>query len=104
MLREKISDLSSRFLPERTEGWFSTILFRFRDGGEWTCDINDGRLRFTEGRPRDPLSTVLTDEETFDRLFAGEIPLEIAMMTDRFFVDNIVEIFKFQTVFQKRER
>ncbi|MEW6200440.1 MAG: hypothetical protein AB1546_00565 [bacterium] len=99
---EVFRSLKERFCPELTDGWFSTIHFIFTDDGEWTFDVNSGELQITQGLTGEPLSVVKTDVNTFDRVFSGELPLEIPMMADRFDVDNLVEIFKLQTIFKKR--
>jgi hypothetical protein len=96
-----MNSLRDRFLPECTEGWSTTIHVCFANGDAWTLDVDDCALRVTEGRSGEPLSTVTADPEAFDAVFAGRMPLEVALMSDRLAADNIVEIFKLQTVFKK---
>jgi len=102
-ITEIFDSLRERFCTELTEDWFSTIHFVFSDDGNWTFDVNNGQLEIREGLVGEPLSIVKTDKKTFDRVFSGEIPLEMAIMADKFTVDNIVEVFKLQTVFKKRK-
>ena len=103
-LKAIVESLRERFIPERTEGWITLIHFEFEDAGALSLSVEMRELSLEEGLEGDPLSVVRTDLETFDDLFSGRIPLELALMKDRFRTDNLVEIFKLQTVFEKESR
>lgn len=96
-----IASLEERFMPECTEGWLSTIHVVFEGGGEWTLDVENCALRVAQGLRGEALSTVRAQPDTFDAVFSGRLPLEIALMSGRLSTDNLVEIFKLQTVFKK---
>ncbi len=100
-LKTVLESLAERFMPERTTGWISVIHFIFSDAEPVTFEIDYNTLNISEGLQGEPLSTVHTDVETFDKLFAGRVPLELVLMQDRFRTDNLVEIFKLQTVFKR---
>ncbi len=96
-----LESLKSRFLCDRAEGWISLIHFHFEDARPLTFQIEHSELCITEGLEGEPLSEVHTDVETFHKLFTGRMPLELALMQNRLKTDNLIEIFKLQTVFEK---
>ena len=96
-----LKSLERRFLSDRTDGWISVIHFIFNDAEPLTFRIEYNQLQIKEGLDGEPLSTVHTDTATFDCLFAGKAPLELVLMQNRFRTDNLVEIFKLQTVFAR---
>ncbi len=100
-LNAVLQSLERRFLADRTEGWITVIHFVFEDAGPLTFRIEYNQLFVKEGLVGEPLTTVHTDVATFDRLFAGRAPLELVLMQNRFRADNLVEIFKLQTIFAR---
>ncbi len=96
-----LESLQSRFVPDRSEGWISLIHFHFEDAPPLTFRIEHCELSVSEGLEGEPLSEVHTDAETFHKLFSGRLPLELVLMRNRLKTDNLIEIFKLQTVFEK---
>jgi putative sterol carrier protein len=80
--REFFESLESRVDESKTAGMSNSFLFDIDGAGKWKVDVNDGRVRVTEGEA-DADAIISTSEETFTKLINGEQNPTSAYMTGK---------------------
>jgi putative sterol carrier protein len=80
--REFFESLESRVNESKTAGMSNSFLFDIDGAGKWKVDVNDGRVRVTEGEA-DADAIISTSEETFTKLINGEQNPTSAYMTGK---------------------
>lgn len=98
--KKLFSWMKKRFMPERTKGWDSTIHVRLSDGEPFTVDVNRRAMRISDGLVNEPLAQIQTGRDTLLEILRGDVPLDLAIMKGELSADNMVEVFKFITVFE----
>lgn len=98
--KKLIAWMRNRFMPECTRGWDSTIHVRLRDGGAFTVDVRRRKMHISAGLNGAPLAVLDTDCPTLRQVLRGDLPLDIAIMEETLRSDNMIETFKFITVFR----
>jgi hypothetical protein len=88
------------FIPECTKGWDSTIHIILKDAAAMTVDVSRREMKIRAGLEGKPLAVVRTDCETLLSVLRGDEPLDLAVMKDTLSADNMIEVFKFVTVFK----
>lgn len=78
--RAFFATLGRRVDPARAAGLGSTYLFEVKGAGTWFVDTRGDRLSVSEGRRRADC-TISTDEETFERILAGQLDPATALTT-----------------------
>jgi hypothetical protein len=89
-------------MPERTLGWDSTIHLVFTKGGTYTVDVSEQSLSVRSGLKGEPLAVINTYSSVLQSILKGNIPLDIAIMDDTLRSNNMIETFKFVTVFRPK--
>jgi len=69
--REFFEELEGRVDPVRTAGMTNTYLFDVEGAGQWTVDVDDGKVTVTEGGGSAD-TTISTSDENFMRIVRGE--------------------------------
>jgi len=69
--REFFEELEGRVDPVRTAGMTSIYLFDIEGAGQWTVDVDDGKVTVTEGGGSAD-TTISTSDENFMRIVRGE--------------------------------
>jgi putative sterol carrier protein len=80
--REFFEGLESRVDPAKTAGMSNSYLFDIEGAGQWKVDVADGKVTVTEGGG-DADVTISTNEETFEKIAAGEQNPTSAYMTGK---------------------
>ena len=88
------------FLPESASGWESTLHFHLSGEQPATIDFARKKLTASSGLNGEPLAVVNTRSNTLLEILKGETPLDIAIMKGSLDADNMVEVFKFISVFK----
>ena len=80
--REFFDSLESRVDPAKTAGMSNSYLFDIEGAGQWKVDVADGKVTVTEGGG-DAGVTISTNEDTFEKIAAGEQNPTSAYMTGK---------------------
>ena len=92
--------MRKHFMPECAGGWDSTIRILLKEGEDFTVDVKHRKLHISKGLNGEPLAEIQTDLRTLRSILSGDLPLDIAIMNNSISSDNMVETFKFVTVFR----
>ena len=80
--RQFFEELEGRVDPTRAAGLTNTYLFDIKGAGQWTVDVDDGKVTVTEGAgPAD--TTIMATDENFMRLVRREQTPTAAYMRGR---------------------
>jgi putative sterol carrier protein len=97
--REFFESLESRVDQSKTAGMTASYLFDIEGAGQWTVDIDDGKVTVTEGAA-DADTTIQASEQTFERIVAGEQNPTTAYMTGKLKVKgDMGQAMKLQKLF-----
>jgi putative sterol carrier protein len=97
--REFFESLETRVDPSKTAGMTASYLFDIDGAGQWKVDIDDGKVKVTEG-PGDAECTISASEQTFERVVAGEQNATTAYMTGKLKVKgDMGQAMKLQKLF-----
>ena len=69
--REFFQELEGRVDASRAAGVTNTYLFDIEGAGQWTVDVDDGKVTVTEGAGAAD-TTISTSDENFMRIVRGE--------------------------------
>lgn len=92
--------MRKHFMPEYAGEWDSTIHVILKDVENFTVDVKHQKLHISKGLNGDPLAKLESDYGTLKSILRGDLPLDIAIMYDFVRSNNMVETFKFITVFR----
>ena len=81
-VQEFFETLPERVRPERIAGMNNTYAFDIEGAGMWTVAIADGTVAVTEGAGEADC-TFSSNEETFEKIVAGEQNATTAYMTGK---------------------
>ena len=81
-VREFFSGLSSRVDTSKTQGMNNSYLFDIDGAGKWVVDVRDGQVDVQEGGDSADV-TISTNEESFQKIVAGELNPTSAYMTGK---------------------
>ena len=81
-VREFFDGLESRIDRSKTTGMTNSYLFDIDGAGKWKVDVQDGKVKVTEGE-QDADVTITTSEETFEKITSGEQNATSAYMTGK---------------------
>jgi putative sterol carrier protein len=82
-VNEFFEGLSSRVDESKTAGMNNTYRFDVEDAGSWVVDVRDGKVTVTQDGDAEPDVTIVTSEETFQKLVSGEQNPTTAYMTGK---------------------
>jgi putative sterol carrier protein len=80
--REFFETLESRIDPAKTAGMNNSYLFDIDGAGKWKVDVDDGKVRVTEGG-EDADAVIAASDETFQKIASGEQNPTSAYMTGK---------------------
>ena len=80
--REFFETLESRVDPSKTAGMTNSYLFDIDGAGQWNVDVDDGKVKVTEGAGEAD-TTLSASEETFQKIANGEQNATAAYMTGK---------------------
>ena len=80
--REFFETLESRVDPSKTAGMTNSYLFDIDGAGQWKVDVDDGKVKVTEGAGEAD-TTLSASEETFQKIANGEQNATAAYMTGK---------------------
>ena len=87
-------------MPECAAGWDSTIHIVLHGGGTITVDAARRKLNITQDLHGEPLAVIHTDGDTLLSMLRGDLPLDLAVMRETLTTNNMIETFKFISVFK----
>jgi len=103
-LEKMKSWMRRRFVADRCGEWDSTIHIHLKGAGKMTAGFGGGKMRLLSGPRGDPLAVIRSDAVTLKDILRNAVPLELAVMRNELETDNMVEVFKFVTVFRPDAR
>ena len=80
--REFFETLESQVDESKTGGMNNSYLFDIDGAGKWKVEVNDGKVRVSEGG-EDADAVISTSEETFEKIASGEQNPTSAYMTGK---------------------
>jgi putative sterol carrier protein len=80
--REFFETLESRVDPSKTAGMTNSYLFDIDGAGQWKVDVDDGKVKVTEGAGEAD-TTLSASEETFQKIANGEQNATAAYMAGK---------------------
>ena len=80
--REFFEGLEARVDGAKTAGMTNSYVFDIEGAGTWKVDVDDGKVTVTEGGG-DADATISANEETFQKIAAGEQNATTAYMTGK---------------------
>ena len=97
--REFFETLEERVDPAKAAGLRNSYLFDVDGAGRWRVEVEDGRVRVTEGGEAADC-TIATSAETFERIAARELNATTAYMTGKLKVTgDMAAAMKLQNLF-----
>ena len=80
--KEFFESLETRVDPSRTAGMNAKYLFDIEGAGRWTVKVDDGKVTVSEG-DESADCTIISSQETFQRIVDGELNPTSAYMTGK---------------------
>ena len=97
--REFFETLESRVDPSKAAGLTATYLFEIEGAGNWTVDVDDGKVSVSENGA-DADCTISTTSETFMKIARGEQNPTAAYMSGKLKVKgDMGQAMKLQKLF-----
>jgi putative sterol carrier protein len=97
--REFFETLESRVNPAKAAGLTATYRFEIDGSGDWTVDVDDGKVSVTENGG-DADTTISTSSETFMKIARGEQNPTAAYMSGKLKVKgDMGQAMKLQKLF-----
>ncbi|HKD32682.1 MAG TPA: SCP2 sterol-binding domain-containing protein [Gaiellaceae bacterium] len=97
--REFFETLASRVNPAKAAGLTATYRFEIDGSGDWTVDVDDGKVSVTENGG-DADTTISTSSETFMKIARGEQNPTAAYMSGKLKVKgDMGQAMKLQKLF-----
>ena len=81
-VQEFFVNLESSADASKTAGMSNSYVFDVEDAGQWTVDVDDGKVAVTEGGG-DADVVISTSQETFEKIVAGDVNPTSAYMTGK---------------------
>ncbi|MCY7329810.1 MAG: SCP2 sterol-binding domain-containing protein [Saprospiraceae bacterium] len=98
-VKEFLYALPAKVQPEAVEGVSTLFHFDVEGSGQYTVQINDGKMEVSEGLTGDPSCKVSTSAENFSKLISGDLNPMMAMMTGKLKISNPGEMLKYAKMF-----
>ncbi len=98
-VKKFLFDLPQKASPEALEGLSTIFHFDIADSGQYTVQVNDGKLSVREGFEGEPNCKVSTSAESFGKLLSGDLNPMMAMMTGKLKISNPGEMLKYAKMF-----
>lgn len=98
-VKEFILSLPAKVKPEVLEGQNTLFHFDIKDAGQFTVKVADGKLDISEGFQGEPVCTVNTSADAFEKILKGDLNPMMAMMTGKLKISNPPEMLKYAKIF-----
>ncbi|MEO6036936.1 MAG: SCP2 sterol-binding domain-containing protein [Saprospiraceae bacterium] len=98
-VKDFLFSLPEKVQPEVIEGLSTLFHFDIADSGQYTLQLNDGKLEVSEGLSGEPTCKVSTSAANFSKLIAGDLNPMMAMMTGKLKISNPGEMLKYAKIF-----
>ncbi|HOY04967.1 MAG TPA: SCP2 sterol-binding domain-containing protein [Saprospiraceae bacterium] len=98
-VKEFLFSLPAKIKPEVVEGISTLFHFDIADAGEFTAQIDNGKMTVTEGLTGEPNCKVSTSADNFRKLLSGDLNPMMAMMTGKLKISNPGEMLKYAKMF-----
>ena len=81
-VQEFFANLESNADASKTAGMSNSYVFDVEDAGQWTVDVDDGKVTVTEGGG-DADVVISASRDTFEKIVAGDVNPTSAYMTGK---------------------
>ncbi len=98
-VKEFLFSLPAKVKPEAVEGLSTLFHFDIADSGQFTVQLDNGKMEVSEGFSGDPSCKVTTSTESFQKLLSGDLNPMMAMMTGKLKISNPGEMLKYAKMF-----
>ena len=98
-VKEFLYALPEKVQPEAVEGVSTLFHFDVEGSGQYTVQINDGKMDVSDGLTGEPSCKVATSAENFSKLISGDLNPMMAMMTGKLKISNPGEMLKYAKMF-----
>ena len=98
-VKEFLFSLPAKVKPEAVEGLSTLFHFDITDSGQFTVQLDNGKMNVSEGFSGDPTCKVTTSTESFQKLLSGDLNPMMAMMTGKLKISNPGEMLKYAKMF-----
>jgi putative sterol carrier protein len=98
-VKEFLFSLPAKVKPEAVEGLSTLFHFDIADAGQFTVQLDNGKMNVSEGFSGDPSCKVTTSTESFQKLLSGDLNPMMAMMTGKLKISNPGEMLKYAKMF-----
>ncbi len=98
-VKEFLFSLPAKVKPEAVEGLSTLFHFDIADAGQFTVQLDNGKMDVSEGFSGEPSCKVTTSTESFQKLLSGDLNPMMAMMTGKLKISNPGEMLKYAKMF-----
>lgn len=98
-VKKFLFDLPNKANPDVLEGMSTLFHFDVAGAGQFTVQLENGKLSVSEGFSGEPSCKVTTSAESFSKLLSGDLNPMMAMMTGKLKITNPGEMLKYAKVF-----
>ena len=98
-VKQFLFDLPEKVNPAAIEGLSSSFHFDVANAGQFTVNLDNGKLDVVEGLTGDPKCKVAASAETLSKLLSGDLNPMMAMMTGKLKISNPGEMMKYAKIF-----
>ncbi|MEO6760163.1 MAG: SCP2 sterol-binding domain-containing protein [Saprospiraceae bacterium] len=98
-VKEFLFSLPEKVSPDAIEDISTLFHFDIADAGQYTVQIDDGKMAVSEGLQGEPSCKVSTSAANFSKLITGDLNPMMAMMTGKLKISNPGEMLKYAKMF-----
>ncbi len=98
-VKKFLFDLPQKASPDALEGLSTIFHFDIGESGQFTVQVDDGKMNVTEGLTGEANCKVTTSAESFSKLISGDLNPMMAMMTGKLKISNPGEMLKYAKMF-----
>jgi NAD(P)-dependent dehydrogenase (short-subunit alcohol dehydrogenase family)/acyl dehydratase/putative sterol carrier protein len=95
--------MGESFCPEKAAGWKAAILWKVGGAGDYTVEVEGGKVSTREGAPEKPSCTVKLSAETLIGMVSGKVNPQKAFMEGKIAADNLSDMIKFGAAFDLKK-
>lgn len=97
--KEFLFSLPQKVAPEAIEGHNTLFHFNIADSGQYSVEINDGKMAVSEGLSGTPTCKVEISAQNLSKLLSGDLNAMMAMTMGKLKISNIGEMLKYAKIF-----
>lgn len=98
-IKDFLFSLPEKVRPEAVEGLSSLFHFDIAEAGQFTVQLDNGKLSVSEGFSGEPSCKVTASADTLAKLLSKDLNPMMAMMTGKLKISNPGEMLKYAKVF-----